>query len=204
MSQLLLATNNPGKQRELQAILAQLQLDLVTPAQAMLALEVHESGESYLDNARLKAHSFARAYAGWALADDTGLEVEALDGRPGLYSARLAGEQGDDASRRALLLELLAEHPRPWVARFRCTMVLAGPDGSEAWSEGICPGVIVPEARGQGGFGYDPVFEVAGTGQTMAELGPERKNTLSHRARAAEKLLPEIRRRLNLPGPSPS
>lgn len=201
MKRLLLATNNPGKQRELRAILAPLPLELLTPTQAMLALEVHESGESYLDNARLKAHSFARALSGWALADDSGLEVEVLDGRPGLYSARLGGEGRDDASRRALLLELLSAYPRPWHARFRCTMVLAGPDGVESWSEGSCAGVIVPQERGRGGFGYDPIFEVSGTGQTMAELGPEQKNTLSHRARAAAQLMPEIRRHFNLAHP---
>lgn len=198
MPRLLLATNNPGKQRELQAILSDLALELVTPAQAMLDLSVHESGESYLDNARLKAHSFARAFQGWSLADDSGLEVEALAGRPGLYSARLAGPGAGDAERRQQLLSELQDHPPPWSARFRCVMVLAGPDGSEDSAEGICPGVVVPQERGHGGFGYDPIFEVAGTSRTMAELGIQEKNLISHRARAALEILPRLQARLGL------
>lgn len=198
MPTLLLATNNPGKQRELQALFSGLSVELVTPAQAMLDLAVHESGESYLDNARLKAHAFARAYQGWALADDSGLEVGALAGRPGVYSARLAGPGADDAARRRQLLEELSGYQRPWRARFRCVIVLAGPQGAQEMGEGICEGVIVPAERGEGGFGYDPIFEVQGTGLTMAELGTEQKNRISHRARAAADILPRLTAQLGL------
>lgn len=198
MPRLLLATNNPGKQRELQSLFSGLSLELLTPAEAMLDLSVHESGESYLDNARLKAQAFAQAYRGWALADDSGLEVEALGGRPGLYSARLAGPGAGDSDRRRQLLEELQGHPRPWRARFRCVMVLVGPQGSEETGHGFCEGVIVPHERGQGGFGYDPIFEVRGTGRTMAELGTEQKNSVSHRARAAADILPRLRAQLDI------
>lgn len=198
MTRLLLATNNPGKQRELQTIFSKLPIELVTPVQAFLDLAVHESGESYLENARLKAHAFAGAVQGWALADDSGLEVEVLDDRPGIYSARLAGPGADDKARRSALLSELGSHLRPWPARFRCVMVLAGPHGQEETAEGICAGRIVPNERGLGGFGYDPIFEVAGTGRTMAELGEEVKNQLSHRGRAAAELMPSLRARLEL------
>lgn len=189
MRTLLIATNNPGKRRELLALLAGLDLKLATPADLRLALEVEETGATYAANAALKAAAFARASGLPALADDSGLEVDALDGRPGLHSARFAPWHGaTDADRRRLLLERLQAFPRPWTARFRCVTALALPgaddSGDVRLAEGVCPGEIIPEERGADGFGYDPVFLLAELGRTMAELTMEEKNRLSHRARA--------------------
>jgi len=140
--------------------------------------------------------SDAAASGLWTIADDTGLEVDALGGAPGVRTARLSE---DDASRRAKLLQLLAAHPRPWTARFRCSVALAGPRGEVAIGRGDCEGEILPKERGDHGFGYDPIFLVAGTHYTMAELPLIEKNRLSHRARAVRALLPELRARLTSP-----
>jgi XTP/dITP diphosphohydrolase len=198
---LLLATTNAGKRRELQALLGGLPLDLLTPADRQLSLDVAEDGADYAANASLKARAFAQASGLWTLADDTGLEVDALEGAPGLHSARVAASDGD---RRQRLLDALAAQPRPWSARFRCVAALAGPDGSLDLAEGSCPGEIVPRARGEHGFGYDPIFLVAGTDRTMAELPMQEKNRLSHRARAIGSLLPVLRVRLGLDAPAPA
>jgi XTP/dITP diphosphohydrolase len=139
----------------------------------------------------------------WALGDDTGLEVEALGGAPGLRSSRLVGEGDGDAARRTRLLELLAPHPPPWPARFRACLALADPAGAVDLGHGECPGEIAPEPRGIGGFGYDQVFLVRGADKTMAELSLEEKNRISHRAMAARALLPVLRRRLGLTQPDP-
>jgi len=134
----------------------------------------------------------------WALADDTGLEVEALGGRPGLRSARIVGPAGEDSDRRAALLQELAGHPRPWRAAFVCVVALADPDGELSLARGECRGEIVPGARGTGGFGYDPLFVVEDAGRTMAELTMAEKNVLSHRARAVTALRPILLERLAL------
>lgn len=192
MSKLLLATNNRGKLAEIQALLKELNLEvsLVTPAQIGLNLEVEEDGETYAENAARKAIAFAQASGLLTLADDSGLEVDALGGLPGIRSARFAPQPGaTDADRRAYLLERLQGKPRPWTAHFHCTIALVQPEGSAGegkiqYAEGICPGEIIPEERGQNGFGYDPVFLLPKLGRTMAELRMEEKNRLSHRARA--------------------
>ncbi|MEK6255739.1 MAG: RdgB/HAM1 family non-canonical purine NTP pyrophosphatase [Chloroflexota bacterium] len=183
---LLLATNNLGKQRELRQLLIGLKnVELVTPQDLGLTLDVEEVGDNYAENAALKATAFTQASGLVALADDSGVDVDALNGAPGLYSARYSPKLGaTDADRRAHLLENLAGKPRPWTARFRATIAVASPGEEVRYAEGICDGEIIPEERGVGGFGYDPVFVVAGTGQTMAELGEEQKNKVSHRARA--------------------
>ena len=189
--QLLLGTNNPGKLKELRALLADLPLKLVNPREAGLSLKVKETGKTYRENAILKAAAFAEAAGVWTLADDSGLEVEILDGAPGLYSSRYAAwPDATDADRRAVLLENLRGHERPWIAQFRCTIALCGPEGTQHITSGICPGEIVPEERGSGGFGYDPIFLVGEEELTMAELGVEKKNTLSHRGRAVQKIIP--------------
>ncbi len=198
MATLLLATTNPGKLLELRALLSDLPLTLLDPLSLSLDIEVEETGDTYGENARLKARAFARASGHWSLADDTGLEVEALGGAPGLRSARLAGPAATDADRRRHLLTALRPHPRPWRARFRSTLALGGPDGSLESAEGICQGEIIPQERGTGGFGYDPIFLIRGTERTMAELSLEEKNRLSHRARAAEALRPILKTRLGL------
>ena len=188
---LLLATNNKGKLRELRAILDGLPIELVTPADIGLDLDVSEDGSTYAENAAKKALAFQRASGLTCLADDSGLEVDALDGAPGLYSARYSSKPGaTDSDRRAYLLQNLNGKPRPWVARFRATVAIASPDGRVQIAEGICPGEIVPEERGTGGFGYDPIFLLPELGLTIAELPEETKNRLSHRARAVQAALP--------------
>ncbi len=193
MKNLLLATNNIGKLREIQAILGGQEIRLLTPKEVGLQLEVIEDGETYIANASRKALAFARASNLLSLSDDSGLEVEALDGAPGLHSARFSPKPGaTDADRRALLLQRLQDHPRPWRARFHCTVALATPAGWVDTVEGNCPGEIIPEERGQNGFGYDPIFLVVERGLTMAELGLEEKNQISHRARAVRAAIPLI------------
>jgi XTP/dITP diphosphohydrolase len=201
---LLLATRNPGKRRELKALLAALPLRLLTTDDLDTLPLIEEAGETYADNARLKARTFAQAAGLWTLADDTGLEVQALGGIPGLRSARLVpGRPGQpvsaDAERRRRLLELLRYQTRPWHARFRCAVALSSPQGEVDLEEGECAGQIIPEERGMGGFGYDPLFLLEEVGKTMAELSMEEKNHLSHRARAVNALLPTLRHRLGLP-----
>ncbi|MEX1247468.1 MAG: RdgB/HAM1 family non-canonical purine NTP pyrophosphatase [Anaerolineales bacterium] len=186
MPKLLLASNNPSKLEELRSLLVDLpRLELLAPADLAISLEVPEDGKDYTENAALKAKAFAEASGLPALADDSGLEVEALGGGPGLHSARIAPTA---AERRALLLSWLAGKPQPWNATFRSTICLALPGGETHYAVGECRGQISPVERGQGGFGYDPIFIVEGLGKTMAELSPAEKNRLSHRARAVEKI----------------
>lgn len=185
MKRLLIATENQGKMRELQALLSDLPLALLTPSQVGLSLQVEETGQTYAENAALKAVAYARAANLPALADDSGLEVAALGGAPGLYSARYSPKPGaTDADRRAYLLENLSGKPRPWRARFCATIAVTLPGGDVQFAEGFCAGEIIPEERGTDGFGYDPIFLLDELGRTMAELGLDEKNRLSHRARA--------------------
>jgi XTP/dITP diphosphohydrolase len=194
---LLLATNNPGKVAEMASLLADLPMKLVIPGEIGLDLEVEENGRDYAENAALKARAFAAASGLASLADDSGLEVDALEGRPGLHSARLV-PNGSAADRRKELLRLLQEKPRPWRARFVSTVCLALPGGEVYFAEGECDGEIIPEARGEGGFGYDPIFYIEDLGRTMAELSLQEKNQLSHRARAIAEAKAVIRRELGL------
>ena len=185
MMRLLIGTNNPGKLAEIQSLLADLPIELVSPGDLGLTLEVVEDGNTYRENAAIKAKAFTKASGLPVLADDTGLEVDALDGAPGLYSARFApGEKPTDADRRRHLLGRLHAYPQPWTARFRCVVAIAVPGGDVKFAEGICPGEIIPEERGDHGFGYDPIFQLEETGLTMAELSMVQKNELSHRAKA--------------------
>jgi XTP/dITP diphosphohydrolase len=196
-ARLLLATTNRGKLKELRALLTGLPLDLATPIELGLYLEVDETGATYAANAALKAQAFARLSGLLTLADDSGLEVDALDGLPGVRSARFSPLPGaTDADRRRYLLERLQPHPAPWTARFRCVVALAEPDGAVEFAEGLCPGVIIAIERGSRGFGYDPIFYLPELGCTMAELEMDEKNRLSHRARAVQAAIPALRRRL--------
>jgi XTP/dITP diphosphohydrolase len=207
MPQILIASNNPGKLREIQALLMDISAELVLPRQLGIEMEVPETGETYAENAALKAAAFARRSGLLTLADDSGLEVDALDGRPGLHSARFSPARGaTDADRRRLLLDHLAGKPRPWTARFRCVVAVANPEALNAlpspgieltFTEGICEGEIIPTERGSDGFGYDPIFLLPELDRTMAELTMEQKNRLSHRARA---ILAARRRLLELLG----
>ena len=193
MIKLLLATNNEGKLAELRSLLGGLDLVLLSPADLGTKVHVEERGTNYLENAVLKAAIFAQASKTWTLADDSGLEVEALDGAPGLFSARYAPGQGaNDKDRRHYLVQNLGKFPRPWKASFQSVVALVGPEGSPIVTRGTCQGEIIPEGRGFGGFGYDRIFQLEGSGKTMAELTPEEKNNLSHRARAVGKLIPVL------------
>lgn len=195
---LLIATNNPGKVAELRLLLDGCGWELVTPADVGMELDVEESGQTYLENATMKAIAFAKASGLTALADDSGLEVDALDGRPGVLSARYAGPNRTDAERVEALLEELSGVPDDErTARFRCVIAIATPDGDIESVEGTVEGRIAREPRGENGFGYDPVFLLPDRGLTAAELPPDEKHAISHRgvaARKAKELLEKMRR----------
>ena len=193
MKQLLIATNNKGKIKELQDLLKNTSIELLTPSQINLEIDVIEDGHTYAENATKKAIAFAEASGLISLADDSGLEVDALDGAPGLYSARYGSSNGknlSDKDRRAFLINNLKDKLLPWTARFHATISVAIPNGETYLTEGFCEGEIVPEERGAGGFGYDPIFLLSELGKTMAELSMEEKNRLSHRAKAVMKAKP--------------
>jgi XTP/dITP diphosphohydrolase len=182
---LLIASSNKGKLIEIMDLLHDVPVEAVLPADIGLVLEVDEDGQTYAENAMKKALAYCTTSGLFTLADDSGLEVAVLGGKPGLHSARFSGKLGaTDADRRAYLLKELNGHPQPWLAVFRSTVVIARPDGQTYTLDGECRGEIIPEERGSNGFGYDPIFLVEGMGRTMAELSLEEKNRLSHRARA--------------------
>jgi XTP/dITP diphosphohydrolase len=208
MNKLLIATNNQGKVKELQDLLKDTGIELITPAHIDLELDVIEDGLTYAENATKKAVAFAQASGLISLADDSGLEVDALNGAPGLYSARygspgtlppfsasqkmggVGGGRLSDKERRDYLLKNLKDKPRPWTARFHATIAIAIPNEETHLTEGFCEGEIVAKEGGTGGFGYDPIFLLSELGKTMAELSMEEKNRLSHRARAVMKAKP--------------
>jgi len=183
---LLIATRNRGKKREYARLLEGLEVELIALDDLGVTKTIKEDGASYTENALLKARGYAAATGLLTLADDSGLEVDALDGAPGVLTARYAGEGATDEHHYLLLLEQLKDVPHEHrTARFRCVVALAWPDGRVEITEGVCEGRITREPRGEHGFGYDPVFYVPEYGCTMAELPPEIKNRISHRARAA-------------------
>jgi XTP/dITP diphosphohydrolase len=185
MTQLCIGTTNRGKQRELRELLGGWPGEIVFPQQLGLALDVAETGQTFAENAAQKARAYARAAAMPALADDSGLEVDALGGAPGVHSARYAGPGASDEDRyRKLLSELEGVPLERRTARFRCVVAIARPDGQVVFADGTCEGRIAFAPRGENGFGYDPVFIVSDRGETMAELSAEVKNQISHRARA--------------------
>jgi XTP/dITP diphosphohydrolase len=191
VSRVVLASGNAGKLRELAALLAPLHLELV-PQDSLGIGAVPETGATFLDNALLKARHAARAARLPALADDSGLEVDALGGGPGVLSARYAGEGADDAANLALLLAELADVAEPRrTARYQCVLVLvrAGDDPAPLIARGTWEGRIALAPRGSGGFGYDPAFVPAGGQLTAAELPAQEKNAVSHRGRAARALV---------------
>jgi XTP/dITP diphosphohydrolase len=201
MKKLLIATNNKGKVKELHGLLKDLDIELVMPADTGLSLDVLEDGSTYAENATKKAVAFAHASGLVSLADDSGLEVDALHGAPGLYSARYGSADGgklSDVGRRLFLIQNLQGKPRPWTARFHATIAIAIPDGQTHLAEGWCEGEILPEERGTGGFGYDPIFLLAYREKTMAELSLEEKNRLSHRAKAVMNAKPVLKKLLTL------
>jgi XTP/dITP diphosphohydrolase len=196
MMKLLIATKNRGKVVEIRGLLG---LGTLKSVQ-VLALsdmpnigEPRETGKTFSENARIKAMHYASAHRVLCIADDSGLAVDALGGRPGVLSARYAGLNATDAQNNALLLDDLKPHPRPWKAAFICFAVCALPGRVIADATGHISGEILPAPRGTGGFGYDPVFLVEGTGKTMAELSTEEKNRISHRGQAIRKLISELK-----------
>ncbi|UCB44231.1 MAG: XTP/dITP diphosphatase [Dehalococcoidales bacterium] len=186
MAKLLLATNNPGKVFEYKSLFQGLPYEVVTLAEQGIATEVDEVGGNLEENARLKATALAAETHLLTLADDSGLEVDALGGEPGPLSHRYAGEGASDADRVSYLLSRLKDVP--WserTARFRCVIALAMPGGNVEFCHGECPGIITLEPCGEQGFGYDPIFYLPELGKTMAELSLDEKNRVSHRGMAA-------------------
>ena len=193
MKKLLVASANQGKVREIQALLQDIPITLLTLEDLYLIIDVNEDGLTYAENAAKKAQIFARASGMLTVSDDSGLEVEVLNGAPGIISARYSPQLGaTDTDRRIYLLQQLSPYPRPWAARFHCTVALASPEGAVHFSEGICQGEIIPQERGMNGFGYDPIFLIPEIGRTMAELDMEEKNRLSHRAQAVLAIRPVL------------
>ena len=186
MTILVVATGNPGKLKEMQALLADLDWELrLKPTE----LEVEETGTTFAENACLKASQVALATGEWAIADDSGLEVEALDGAPGVFSARYA--ENDAACIARLLKELEGESNR--AARFACAIAIARPDGTIALqAQGVCLGKILRSPQGVGGFGYDPVFYSPAHQLSFAEMPAEIKRSISHRGKAFQQMIPQL------------
>jgi XTP/dITP diphosphohydrolase len=188
MPKLLLATNNQGKIRELAFLISSDSWELTTPAQEGVEIKVKETGKTFEENAALKAIAYAKASSLVAIADDSGIEVEALNGDPGVLSARYGGEGTSDRERAEHLLANIAGVP--WEKRsacFRCVIAIATPEGEVEFCSGECRGFVAFESRGENGFGYDPIFYLPEFGRTMAELNFEEKNRVSHRGKAARK-----------------
>ena len=190
MAKLLLGTNNQAKVREYKTLLQSLSLELVTPVEQKITTVVDEVGGSLEENARLKAVALAQESQLLTLADDSGLEVDTLGGEPGPLSARYAGEGASDKDRINYLLSRLKDVPQQErSARFRCVIAIAIPNGPVEICSGECQGFIIFEARGEEGFGYDPIFYLPELDKTMAEIPLEVKNQVSHRGQAARKAL---------------
>lgn len=193
VSKLLAATGNPGKLKEIKAILKCLNIDIISPNDISLNIEVAETGITYTQNALIKAEAYLQASGLPVLADDSGLEVDVLNGEPGIHSARFSPkENATDSDRREYLLKQLKYIPHPWKAHFHCTAILFLPNNIIVEKNGRCDGVIIPEEHGEHGFGYDPIFYVPEFAATMAELVPPIKNMISHRAKALKALIPDI------------
>jgi XTP/dITP diphosphohydrolase len=196
MSRLVIGSRNAKKLHELQDLLGDLPIELCDLSGWPNVPDVAETGQTFEENARLKATAYAKATGEWVLAEDSGLVVPALKGRPGVHSARYAGTHGDDAAKNTKLLAELAPLPDDRrTAYYVCVAALASADGDvKAVAEGRCNGVIAKEPRGDGGFGYDPLFLVPEYHRTFGELSLRVKQALSHRARAIVQLRPEIRK----------
>ena len=185
-----IASRNPGKIREIRTICSAWPVRWITPDDHHGPWpDVDETGETYLENAVAKARAVVEALGVPALADDSGIEVDALGGAPGPRSARYAGEDATERQNLDRLIEALAG--TPWerrTARYRCVAVLARPGGPHLWGEGVCEGTLIDRPHGAGGFGYDPIFVLAGSARTMAELSAEEKDRISHRGKALRAL----------------
>ena len=196
MQKILIATHNAGKLREFSSMFARTPYELVSLSDVGIYMDVDETGDTYEENATLKAVAYARLSGLPTLADDSGLEVDGLDGEPGVRSARYAGEDATDDDRIAFLLQKLNNIPKDrWTARFRCVIALTRPDRPVELYEGRCEGVITDRPRGASGFGYDPLFYIPEMNRTMAELSFDEKNRVSHRGRASESVIKALRGR---------
>jgi XTP/dITP diphosphohydrolase len=199
MSPVILATRNPGKVREIVAIYARLDLELRSLADYPEIPQIREEGTTYADNAAGKARAAALRTGLVALADDSGIEVDALGGAPGVHSARFLGPSATDSERNARILFLLEGIPgERRTARYRAAVAVSRPDGAVRVFGGICEGRVAVAPRGAAGFGYDPIFVPEGAQQTLAEIPPEVKNRISHRARALRAAEPYLRKILGL------
>ena len=194
IKEVVLATGNKGKVKEFSTLLEGVFGGIISLSDLGSPPEVIEDGLTFRDNALKKAREIAQYSGKLTLADDSGLEVDALNGRPGIYSARYSGEGATNKTNIVKLLAELGDNPNR-KARFVCVLALVDPNGEELVVEGFCEGVILDEPRGEGGFGYDPVFYLPDRRKTMAELEPELKNTISHRANALKKLKTELERK---------
>jgi XTP/dITP diphosphohydrolase len=194
MLKLIIGTRNPGKRREIKELLKGLPLKLQGVEDYPDLPEIEEDGKTFQENAIKKATTLARLTGEWVVAEDSGLEVDALNGEPGVRSARYAGERATYAENNSKLLRAMeGVPPERRTARFRCVIALANPQGLLFLVEGECKGLISQEARGEEGFGYDPVFYPPGYGKTFAELGPQVKNQISHRAQALRKFVERLK-----------
>ncbi|PKR79218.1 non-canonical purine NTP pyrophosphatase [Halalkalibacillus sediminis] len=193
MKTIYVATTNQGKLRELREIFSKIKMDVVSVFDKFDDVEdVEETGVTFEENARLKAETIAEIYKIPVLADDSGLEVHALGGEPGVYSARYAGEEKNDQENLNKVLEKL-EGKEDRGASFKCVMAFARPSMETVISDGTCDGHISEKPQGEGGFGYDPIFVPAGYNETMAQIGPDEKNKISHRKRAIDSMIDQIK-----------
>lgn len=192
--QIVFATGNAGKVKEVQAILADLGLQVLTVKEAGICVEPEENGSSYEENALIKARAVAQYTQAIVMADDSGLEIDYLNGEPGIYSARYMGEDTSYRIKNANLIERLSGVPdEQRTARFVCAIAAILPDGRELTARGVIEGRIGYEEAGENGFGYDPIFYVPEFGRTTAQLTPEEKNQVSHRGRALELMKEQLR-----------
>lgn len=198
MVALVIASRNEHKVEEMRQLLAGLTIRVLSLGDFPDAPQIEENGDTFKANALKKARIISKFTNLTTLADDSGLEVDILGGQPGVHSARFAGEHASDGENNAKLLRLMEKVPaRDKTARFRCVIALVSPHGVEESVEGTCPGLIIDRPRGNGGFGYDPLFMVPELGQTFAELSSDEKNGISHRGRALQKILPIVQQWLD-------
>lgn len=199
--QLVIATHNQGKVREFAEMLADMEIEFLSLDDARVTTDVAETGTTFRENALLKGMAYAQETGLLTLADDSGLEVDALDGAPGVYTARYGGVGLTHEERYHYLLDnLTAVSPPNRTARFRCVVVLVAPDGTLLGeADGVCEGVIAQQPAGEGGFGYDPVFYLPDLEQTMAQVGSKIKHQISHRGRALREIEPLLRKELSKP-----
>lgn len=188
MKQVVIATKNKGKAKDFEALFTPLGFEVVTMFDVAPDMEIEETGTTFEENAVLKAETLAKALNMIVIADDSGLVVDALDGAPGVYSARYAGDHDDEANIVKVLENLAGVPEEKRTARFMCALAIAGPEIDTTTVFGTCEGFILEEKRGTNGFGYDPIFFVPQQGRAMAELTPEEKGAISHRGNAIRNL----------------